>query len=129
MPNQSKNAGSGENPGFRRFLMYGISGTQQKERYDLQDQDGGHIHHKVPVPGLVAEEPHTRRGAQTAAQDGGEEQHPLRDAPAVAAGFGFVHTHQNESRHVGTTDLLGIYDHKADRKDGAKQEIIYRTYL
>ena len=57
------------------------------------------------MPGLVAEEPHAQDAPQGPAQDGGQEQGPLRDPPLPPPGPSLVHPHQGESGQVGRQQI------------------------
>lgn len=57
------------------------------------------------VTGFVAEQAHTEKAAQTAAQQGGDKQHPFRDAPLFFSGFLLVDTHKQEGGRIDYNEV------------------------
>lgn len=68
----------------------------------------------------MVKEKHTRNGAHTAAQNGGEEQRLLGDAPGVPFCSGLIHTHEDKSRQI---------DRRQPDRRHQKQHLFHSSHL
>lgn len=66
----------------------------------LQDQDGGHAHDEIPVPGFVMKEIHSCQGSHRTAQKGSQEQRFLGNPPLAPAGLSLVRAHEGKAEDV-----------------------------
>lgn len=85
-------------PGERKSLR---SGRQpETSQSQLNQEDGGQAVTKMLMERFVAEGMHTQYRARTAAQQGGEEECPLRNAPPVLPDPALVRTEEEKGRGI-----------------------------
>ncbi len=76
---------------------------------NLNNQNTGHTDDKGGMLCFMAEKLHTQDGADTAAQDCGEEQCLFRYAPFFMAGLVLILAHQNKGEDVHKKQIAEQY--------------------